>query len=142
MRRIGLALLALSLALPSALRADTANVAADAYTHSSQANTNFGSENSSYAIRGFVQDIGTAPSVGVYFADVVAPALQTRADFVERLFDSEVRPLVLDQVAPLDGRGRRTVELYRRELAGLGDQMRDYTAHLRDICDDLVRLGF
>ncbi|CAN7177915.1 TonB-dependent receptor [Phenylobacterium sp. LjRoot225] len=33
----------------------------------------FGSENSSYVIRGFVQDIGTAPSVGVYFADVVAP---------------------------------------------------------------------
>ena len=37
------------------------------------ANTNFGSDNSSFAIRGFVQDIGTAPSVGVYFADVVAP---------------------------------------------------------------------
>jgi hypothetical protein len=23
-----------------------------------------------------------------------------------------------------------------------GEQMRGYTAHLRDICDDLVRLGF
>jgi iron complex outermembrane recepter protein len=43
------------------------------YTPSLSANTNFGNDNSSYAIRGFVQDIGTPPSVGVYFADVVAP---------------------------------------------------------------------
>ncbi|TCM19546.1 iron complex outermembrane receptor protein [Novosphingobium sp. PhB165] len=42
-------------------------------TPSLSANTNFGSQNSSFAIRGFVQDLGTAPSVGVYFADVVAP---------------------------------------------------------------------
>src|SRR5215475_10472905 len=44
-----------------------------AYVPSLSANTNFGTANSSFAIRGFVQDIGTAPSVGVYFADVVAP---------------------------------------------------------------------
>jgi iron complex outermembrane receptor protein len=43
-----------------------------AYTPSLSANTNFGQENSSFAIRGFVQDAGTPPSVGVYFADVVA----------------------------------------------------------------------
>jgi iron complex outermembrane receptor protein len=43
-----------------------------AYTPSLSANTNFGVENSSFAIRGFVQDAGTPPSVGVYFADVVA----------------------------------------------------------------------
>src|SRR5258708_34577390 len=43
-----------------------------AYTPSLSANTNFGAENSSFAIRGFVQDAGTPPSVGVYFADVVA----------------------------------------------------------------------
>jgi iron complex outermembrane receptor protein len=43
------------------------------YVPSLSANTNFGSANSSFAIRGFVQDIGTAPSVGVYFGDVVAP---------------------------------------------------------------------
>jgi iron complex outermembrane receptor protein len=43
------------------------------FTPSLSANSNFGSDNSSYAIRGFVQDLGTAPSVGVYFADVVAP---------------------------------------------------------------------
>jgi iron complex outermembrane recepter protein len=42
------------------------------YTPSLSANNNFGSENSSFAIRGFVQDAGTPPSVGVYFADVVA----------------------------------------------------------------------
>jgi len=44
-----------------------------AYTPSLQVNTDFGSQNSSFAIRGFVQDIGTAPSVGVFFDDVVAP---------------------------------------------------------------------
>ena len=42
------------------------------FTPSLSANSNFGSDNASYAIRGFVQDLGTAPSVGVYFADVVA----------------------------------------------------------------------
>jgi iron complex outermembrane receptor protein len=47
--------------------ADLAN-----YTPSLSANSNFGAENSSFAIRGFVQDVGTPPSVGVYFADVVA----------------------------------------------------------------------
>ena len=43
-----------------------------AYTPSLSANSNFGQENSSFAIRGFVQDAGTQPSVAVYFADVVA----------------------------------------------------------------------
>jgi iron complex outermembrane receptor protein len=43
------------------------------YTPSVSANTNFGSDNASLAIRGFVQDIGTQPAVGMYFADVVAP---------------------------------------------------------------------
>jgi iron complex outermembrane receptor protein len=45
------------------------------YTPSLSANSNFGSQNSSFAIRGFVQDIGTQPSVGVYFADVVSHAV-------------------------------------------------------------------
>src|SRR5882757_2471951 len=43
-----------------------------AYVPSLSSNSNFGAENSSFAIRGFVQDAGTAPSVAVYFADVVA----------------------------------------------------------------------
>ena len=43
-----------------------------AYTPSLSSNANFGQENSSFAIRGFVQDAGTQPSVAVYFADVVA----------------------------------------------------------------------
>ena len=43
------------------------------YTPSLSVNDNFGSANTAFAIRGFVQDIGTQPSVGVYFADVVAP---------------------------------------------------------------------
>lgn len=42
------------------------------YTPSLSANSRFGSENTSFAIRGFVQDNGTAPSVAVYFNDVVA----------------------------------------------------------------------
>lgn len=43
------------------------------FTPSLSSNNNFGNENTSFAIRGFVQDAGTAPSVGTYFADVVAP---------------------------------------------------------------------
>ncbi len=42
-------------------------------TPSLTANSNFGSQNSSFAIRGFVQENGTSPAVGVYFNDVVSP---------------------------------------------------------------------
>jgi iron complex outermembrane receptor protein len=44
-----------------------------AITPSLSANANFGTDNTSFAIRGFVQNAGTAPSVGTYFADVVTP---------------------------------------------------------------------
>ncbi|MDR2857428.1 MAG: TonB-dependent receptor [Novosphingobium sp.] len=43
------------------------------YTPSLAVNQRYGPEKASFAIRGFVQDFQTAPSVGVYFADVVAP---------------------------------------------------------------------
>jgi iron complex outermembrane receptor protein len=43
------------------------------YTPSLSSNSNFGSENTTFAIRGFAQDIGTLPSVGTYFAEVVTP---------------------------------------------------------------------
>lgn len=44
-----------------------------AYTPSLTANARFGQNNSSFAIRGFTQELRTAPSVGVYFAEVTAP---------------------------------------------------------------------
>ncbi len=43
------------------------------YTPSLSTNSRFGPEKASFAIRGFVQDLDTAPSVGVYFAEVVGP---------------------------------------------------------------------
>ncbi len=43
------------------------------YTPSLSTNTEFGSEGTSFAIRGFRQEIDTTASVAVYFADVVAP---------------------------------------------------------------------
>ena len=53
------------------------NVAAGAdlatYTPSLTANTRFGTNNTTFAIRGFVQELRTTASVAVYFADVVAP---------------------------------------------------------------------
>jgi len=42
-------------------------------TPSLAANASFGSENASLSIRGFSQVLDTAPSVGIYFADVVVP---------------------------------------------------------------------
>jgi iron complex outermembrane receptor protein len=42
-----------------------------AYTPSLAINNRFGAEKATFAIRGFNQDAGTQPSVGVYFADVV-----------------------------------------------------------------------
>ena len=45
------------------------------YTPSLAANTRFGTEKATFAIRSFTQDLNTAPTVGVYFADVVAPRL-------------------------------------------------------------------
>ena len=48
-------------------------VAADlaTYTPSLSVNQRYGAEKSTFAIRGFNQDQSTAPTVGVYFADVV-----------------------------------------------------------------------
>ena len=46
------------------------------YTPSLAANSRFGSESSSFAIRGFTQEVNTSPSVAVYFADVIAPRVQ------------------------------------------------------------------
>ena len=43
------------------------------YTPSLSTNSRYGPEKSSFVIRGFVQDLATQPSVGVYFADVTAP---------------------------------------------------------------------
>ncbi len=44
-----------------------------AYVPSLTASQQFGAQNTTFSIRGFTQDGNTAPSVGVYFADVVAP---------------------------------------------------------------------
>lgn len=43
------------------------------FTPSLSVNTRFGAENSSFAIRGFTQELRTTASVGTYFAEVVAP---------------------------------------------------------------------
>jgi iron complex outermembrane receptor protein len=43
------------------------------YAPSLSVNGRYGTENSSFAIRGFSQEIRTTPSVAIYFADVVAP---------------------------------------------------------------------
>ncbi len=43
------------------------------YTPSLNVDSRFGSDNASFSIRGFTQDLRTTPSVAVYFADVVAP---------------------------------------------------------------------
>ncbi|MFM5907834.1 MAG: TonB-dependent receptor plug domain-containing protein, partial [Novosphingobium sp.] len=46
------------------------------YTPSLSTNTRFGPEKATFAIRGFNQDASTAPTVGVYFADVVGTRAQ------------------------------------------------------------------
>lgn len=43
------------------------------YTPSLSTNSRFGTDNASFAIRGFAQESRTTASVGIYFADVVAP---------------------------------------------------------------------
>jgi len=47
------------------------------YTPSLSINGQFGPEKSTFIIRGFTQELGTAPSVGTYFADVVTPRVQS-----------------------------------------------------------------
>jgi iron complex outermembrane receptor protein len=47
------------------------------YTPSLSLNGRYGPDKSSFAIRGFSQDLNTLPTVGVYFADVVAPRLSS-----------------------------------------------------------------
>jgi iron complex outermembrane receptor protein len=46
-------------------------------TPSLSVDARFGADRTSYAIRGFNQETGTAPSVGTYFADVVSPRSPT-----------------------------------------------------------------
>ncbi|MET0239428.1 MAG: TonB-dependent receptor [Sphingobium sp.] len=46
------------------------------YTPSLTTNSRFGSESTSFALRGFTQEGPTSPSVGVYFAEVVSPRAQ------------------------------------------------------------------
>jgi len=46
------------------------------FTPSLTSNSRFGDETASFALRGFVQDPQTSPSVAVYFADVAAPRAQ------------------------------------------------------------------
>jgi len=48
-----------------------------AYTPSLSLNSRYGPDKSSFAIRGFSQDLNTLPSVGVYFAEAVAPRLNS-----------------------------------------------------------------
>ena len=48
-----------------------------AYTPSLSINGRYGPDKASFAIRGFSQDLNTLPTVGVYFADVVAPRLSS-----------------------------------------------------------------
>lgn len=53
------------------------------YTPSLSVNQRFGGENTSFAIRGFTQELRTTASVGTYFAEVVAPRganVQTSGD--------------------------------------------------------------
>jgi len=47
------------------------------YTPSLAVNSRYGPEKSSFAIRGFSQDLNTLPTVGVYFAEVVSPRLNS-----------------------------------------------------------------
>lgn len=47
------------------------------YTPSLAANNRFGNDNATFTIRGFTQDARTTASVGVYFAEVVAPRGQS-----------------------------------------------------------------
>ncbi|MFA5941071.1 MAG: TonB-dependent receptor [Sinimarinibacterium sp.] len=47
------------------------------YTPSLSANTRFGTDNATFTIRGFTQDLRTTASVGTYFAEVVAPRGQS-----------------------------------------------------------------
>ncbi len=47
------------------------------YTPSLTTNTRFGPENASFSIRGFTRSLRTTASVGVYFAEVIAPRGQT-----------------------------------------------------------------
>ncbi|MDG2004914.1 MAG: TonB-dependent receptor [Novosphingobium sp.] len=48
-----------------------------AYTPSLTVNSRFGPEKASFSIRGFSQELNTLPTVGVYFADVIAPRLSS-----------------------------------------------------------------
>jgi hypothetical protein len=77
----------------------------------------------------------------LFVADANAPALLRRSEYVTRLFDEYVLPLVLARVTALAPEQRRAVEKYRDEFAGLCDQMHHYLDLLDGIRAELVGLG-
>jgi outer membrane receptor protein involved in Fe transport len=71
----------ISITVLDAQQLSNANISSTAdlatYTPSLSANTRFGNDNASFAIRGFTQDLRTTASVGTYFAEVIAPRGQS-----------------------------------------------------------------
>jgi hypothetical protein len=78
----------------------------------------------------------------LFVADATRPALQGTSEVVTRLYETEIRPLVLARVVDLDPAQRRAVELYRAEFGRLAGMLRSYVERLDEIHDELVRAGF
>lgn len=78
----------------------------------------------------------------LFVADATVPALRSTSESVVRLFETQVRPLVLARVVALDDVQRRVVETYRSEFAQLSDTTRRYQTMLATIHDELAAAGF
>jgi hypothetical protein len=78
----------------------------------------------------------------MFVADATAPAVRSTAEFVTRLFETEIRPLALARVVDLDAAQRRAVELYRAEFVRMYDLLRQYGDQLDRVLRDLTASGF
>src|SRR3954452_12079511 len=78
----------------------------------------------------------------MFVADATRPALASTADVGARLFESEIRPLVLGRVVDLDPTQQRAVELYRAEFGRLRELLRGYGDQLDGILREMVSDAF
>ena len=78
----------------------------------------------------------------LFLADATAPALKGSSEWVTRLFETQIRPLVWARVDGLDDVQRHAVETYRAEFAQFSELTRQYQGMLSSIHDELATAGF
>jgi hypothetical protein len=78
----------------------------------------------------------------MFLSDAKGPALGSHADYAVRLFEPELRPLVLGRVVDLAPSQRTAVEQYLGEFERLRERSADWQAGIDEILEGLEAAGY